>query len=114
MNARNFAAELDAARASNDWDACERIWEERRVASVEADEAMLIGIAKTEAEYAAEDAALAVAGGSPLTASTVKGRHEHDNHLHPRPPYPLPVLLSPMQRTPDASRAAYSLDGDRR
>ena len=39
MTARNYAAELEAARAAGDWDAHTRIWEERRVASVEADEA---------------------------------------------------------------------------
>lgn len=35
---RDFAAELEAARIAGDWDAHARIWEERRVAAVEADE----------------------------------------------------------------------------
>lgn len=39
--ARDFAAELIAAREAGDWDAHARIWEERRVGSVEADEAAL-------------------------------------------------------------------------
>jgi hypothetical protein len=41
MNRRDFAAELVEAREAQDWDAHERIWEERRVASVEDDEASL-------------------------------------------------------------------------
>lgn len=36
---RNFAAELNVAREAGDWAAHERIWEERRVARVEAEEA---------------------------------------------------------------------------
>lgn len=47
--ARDFAAELVAAREAGDWDAHARIWEERRVGSVEADEATL------EVEYAPGD-----------------------------------------------------------
>ena len=39
--ARDFPAELAAAREIGDWSAHERIWEERRVGSVEADEASL-------------------------------------------------------------------------
>jgi len=39
--ARNFAAELAAAREAEDWTAHARIWEERRAASVASDEAAL-------------------------------------------------------------------------
>ncbi|KHA63415.1 hypothetical protein [Sphingomonas sp. Ant20] len=46
---RDFAAELVAARAAGDWAAHELIWEERRVAGVEADEDAL------EDEYAPGD-----------------------------------------------------------
>jgi hypothetical protein len=38
---RDFAAELQAARAAEDWAAHERIWEERRLAEVACDEAAL-------------------------------------------------------------------------
>jgi hypothetical protein len=38
---RDYAAELDATRKAQDWDAHERIWEERRAAEVDADEAIL-------------------------------------------------------------------------
>lgn len=38
---RDFSAELAAARDAQDWAAHERIWEERRVAAVTADEADL-------------------------------------------------------------------------
>lgn len=38
---RDFEAELAAARAAEDWEAHARIWEERRQASVAADEASL-------------------------------------------------------------------------
>ena len=38
---RDFAAELQAARAAQDWAAHERIWEERRCADVDRDEASL-------------------------------------------------------------------------
>lgn len=41
MTQRDFSAELQAAREAQDWAAHERIWEERRVASVEADETAL-------------------------------------------------------------------------
>lgn len=47
--ARDFAAELAAARTAGDWVEHDRIWEERRVGSVEADEATL------EGEYAPGD-----------------------------------------------------------
>jgi hypothetical protein len=50
---RNFAAELAAARTAGDWAAHERIWDERRVADVDADEASL---AEVRDEWAAEDA----------------------------------------------------------
>lgn len=39
--ARDFSAELTAAREAGDWDAHARIWEERRVAEVEAEEEAL-------------------------------------------------------------------------
>lgn len=38
---RDFAAELAAARAAEDWEAHSRIWEERRGADVDADERRL-------------------------------------------------------------------------
>lgn len=38
---RDFSAELAAARTSGDWTSHERIWDERNVASVEADEASI-------------------------------------------------------------------------
>lgn len=41
MTSRDFAAELKAAREANDWDTHARIWEERRCADVDCDEAML-------------------------------------------------------------------------
>jgi len=41
MITRNFSAELQAARAVEDWDACSRIWEERRLAEVYSDEEWL-------------------------------------------------------------------------
>jgi len=47
---RNFSAELADARARNDWEAHERIWEERRVASVMADEARLGAASPEEAQ----------------------------------------------------------------
>lgn len=50
---RNFAAELQAARDAQDWDAHARIWEERRLAVVAAEEAAL-------AEYGAERIAAAI------------------------------------------------------
>lgn len=39
--ARDFRAELDAASQAEDWDAHARIWDERRCAEVDYDEAML-------------------------------------------------------------------------
>jgi hypothetical protein len=38
---RDFQAELEAACKAEDWEAFGRIWEERRIAEVEYDEAML-------------------------------------------------------------------------
>lgn len=38
---RNFTAELQAARDAQDWESHTRIWEERRAAAVDADEARL-------------------------------------------------------------------------
>jgi hypothetical protein len=39
--ARNYSQEIAAARANEDWALHEKLWEERRVAEVEADEAAL-------------------------------------------------------------------------
>lgn len=41
MQTRNFQAELQAARTAGDWEAHARIWEERRLAEVDADEAAI-------------------------------------------------------------------------
>jgi hypothetical protein len=41
MTTRDFTAELEAAREAGNWDAHARIWEERRLAEVESDEAQL-------------------------------------------------------------------------
>lgn len=52
MATRDFAAELAAARAAEDWTAHERIWEERRAADVAADEAALAMALAIDAEAA--------------------------------------------------------------
>lgn len=41
VSRRDFAAELQAARAAEDWASHERLWEERRSAEVAADEQAL-------------------------------------------------------------------------
>lgn len=41
IGARDFSAELQAAREAQDWVAHAQIWEDRRCANVESDEAML-------------------------------------------------------------------------
>jgi len=50
MRPRDFAAELAAARAAQDWAAHERIWEERRIAAVEFNEANLVWNEEEEGE----------------------------------------------------------------
>ena len=77
--ARDFTAELAAAREAGDWAAHERIWEERRVGSVAADEAILAGI-----DGLSEQARDAVAK-APRNAPFEDFRHsvlsgEHDDH----------------------------------
>lgn len=52
---RDFAAELKAARIAEDWATHERVWEERRVASVARDEAALADCAEEGAVYAVAD-----------------------------------------------------------
>lgn len=49
--ARDFAAELQAARAAEDWAAHERIWEDRRQADIARDEAMLTDASVAYQEY---------------------------------------------------------------
>lgn len=46
--ARNFRAELDAAAEAQDWEAHARIWDERRIACVERDEADLAAYIERE------------------------------------------------------------------
>ena len=43
---RNYSQEIAEARANEDWALHEKLWEERRVAEVEADEAALHGEAE--------------------------------------------------------------------
>ena len=48
MANRDFQAELQAARDAGDWVAHSNIWEARRVADVEADEASIVDLCENE------------------------------------------------------------------
>jgi len=69
--ARDFSAELKAASAAGDWDAHARIWDERRVAEVAADEA---AIAKPVAAPKMTTKYVARLNGTIVGRRTTKGR----------------------------------------